>query len=38
MKKLEEIFELLDGIIPANAEKTIMYCRSEERRVGKECL
>lgn len=30
MKKLEEIFELLDGIIPANAEKTIMYCEIEK--------
>lgn len=29
MKKLEEIFELLDGIIPKDAEKTIMYCEVE---------
>lgn len=30
MKKLNEIFELLDGIIPQNAEKTIMFCEVEK--------
>lgn len=30
MKKLEEIYELLDGIIPNEAEKTIVYCEVEK--------
>lgn len=30
MRKIEEIFELLDGIIPATAEKTIMFCEVEK--------
>lgn len=30
MRKLDEIFELLDGIIPATAEKTIMFCEVEK--------
>lgn len=30
MKKIDEIFELLDGVIPANAEQTIMFCEIEK--------
>lgn len=30
MRKLHEVFELLDGIIPTTAEKTIMFCEVEK--------
>ena len=30
MKKIDEIFELLEGVIPTNAEQTIMFCEIEK--------
>lgn len=30
MKKLEDAFELFDGVIPSNAEKTIIFCEVEK--------
>lgn len=30
MKNLEDIFEILDGILPADAKKTVMFCEVEK--------
>ena len=30
MKKIDEIFELFDGIIPVSAKKTIIFCEIEK--------
>lgn len=30
MKSLEDIFELLDGILPADAKKTVVFCEVEK--------
>lgn len=30
MKKVEDIFELLDGILPAAAKKTVIFCEVEK--------
>lgn len=30
MKSLDDIFELLDGILPADAQKTVVFCEVEK--------